>query len=139
MILNPLTWDMGAWRLFFLVAGLWNLSGAIPAIVRPEKNLQQFYRIKTGDDVAVTMNRTFWVMVLLFGVGYLAIAYDPVLFYGIIFMGIVGKILVALNWYYQKASGRLQNIGVFAATGDLLFAVLFIFSLFSPAITPCTI
>ena len=55
MILNPLTWDMGTWRLFFLVAGLWNLSGAIPAIVRPEKNLQQYYRIKTDDDVAVRL------------------------------------------------------------------------------------
>jgi len=139
MILNPLTWDFQTWRLFFLISALWNFAGGIPAVLRPEANLEKYYNVKTDDPMTIFLNRTFWIMVLIFGVGYLLIACDPVMFYGIIYMGIIGKILVAVNWYYMRAVGKLNNVGVFGATGDLIFAILFIASLFSPVINPCRI
>ncbi len=136
MILNPLTWELQSWRLFFLIAGLWNLTGAIPAILSPANNLEKYYDVKTDDFMTVFLNRSFWIVILIFGIGYLLIAYDPGLFYGIIVMGIIGKIIVALNWYYLRGIGKAKKGVVFVATGDLLFTILFVLSLFSPVISP---
>src|SRR4030042_2141959 len=121
----------GRWRLFFLAAGLWNWCGAVPAIFWPGLNLNLFYAITGLQDYPlnyylVFLNRSFWIAVLVFGLGYLIIASDPGKHLGIVVMGIIGKVIVALAWYYLFAMGKATGFAVFAATGDSLFTVFFL-------------
>jgi hypothetical protein len=119
------------WRLFFLVSGIWNLSGAVPAIFWPGLNLNLFYAITEFQDYPlnyylVLLNRSFWIAVLVFGLGYLIIASNPGKHLGIVVMGIIGKVIVAVSWFYLFAMGKATGFAVFAAIGDSLFTVFFI-------------
>ena len=119
------------WRLFFLVSGLWNLGGAIPALVSPRLNLQLMYGIFKTDESSLRfylefLNRGFWMAVLVFGIGYLIIATNPGKHLGIVVMGIIGKVIVAMSWFFLFAMGKATGFAVFAATGDSLFTVFFI-------------
>ena len=119
------------WKLFFLVSGLWNLGGAIPALVSPRLNIQLMYGLFPTEESSLwfyleLLNRGFWMAVLVFGIGYLIIATNPGKHLGIVVMGIIGKILVALVWYYLFAMGKAAGFAVFAATGDSLFTVFFV-------------
>lgn len=131
MAWNPIEWSYLTWQWFFVISGCWNLIGAIPGILKPASNLEKYYNIKTEDFITLFLNRSFWLIVLLFGIGYFLIAYDPKLFYGIIIMGIIGKILVAINWIYLFVIGKGEKIIVFGAIGDSLFSIFFILCLFS--------
>ncbi len=132
---NPLHWDYQVWQWFFVVSGVWNLIGATDGLLRPALNLEKYYNVKTDDYYTLFLNRSFWWCVLIFGVGYLLIAYDPVLFYGIIVMGIIGKVIVAANWYYLYLRGRAQTAVIFGATGDSIFTVFFVLALFSDVLS----
>lgn len=119
------------WRLFFLVAGLWNLGGAIPALVSPRLNLQLMYGLSPTEESSLwfyleLLNRGFWMAVLVFGIGYLIIATNPGKHLGIVVMGIIGKVLVALAWSYLFAIDKATGFAVFAAAGDSLFTIFFV-------------
>ena len=107
------------------------MLGAISGIVKSALNLEKFYNVKTDDFITIFLNRSFWLFVLVFGIGYFLIAANPILFYGIIIMGIIGKIIVAANWFYMFIIGKGKKILIGAAAGDLLFAVFFVLCLFS--------
>jgi lipid-A-disaccharide synthase-like uncharacterized protein len=114
------------WRIFFAVAASWNLIGAVGALIAPRMNLEKFYGIETDDDNMIFLNRAFWWVVFLFGCGYLAIAYSPIDHVDIIFFGIAGKIMVAINWFYLCARGRARIWAFLAALGDSIFTIFFI-------------
>ena len=129
--LNPLSWSYEGWRIFFLVSALWNLSGSIPALIAPGLNLKMLYNIESDDYYTIFLNRALWWAVLIFGIGYLIIAYDPGQHLGIIVMGIIGKTVIAGHWYYLFGRGRATPAAVFAATGDSIFTLFFILYLVS--------
>ncbi len=111
------------------MAALWNLLGSIPAIIFPEINLRLFYGLAGADYMTLFLNRGLWWAVLFFGIGYLIIALDPARQWGIIVMGIIGKTVVAVNWFYLFHIGKATWFAVFAASGDSLFTVLFVYYL----------
>jgi hypothetical protein len=124
-----INWGYSGWRLFFAISAVWNFSGAIHALLFPESNLQLFYGVVTGDYYTIFLNRGVWSAVLLFGMGYAIVAYDPGRNLGIIIMGIMGKIIVAICWFYLFSVDRATGYAVFGAAGDSLFTALFIFYL----------
>ena len=114
------------WRIFFAVAASWNLIGAVGSLIAPRMNLTKFYGIETDDYHMIFLNRAIWLVVLMFGCGYLAIAYSPVDHVDIIVFGIAGKILIAISWFYLFARGRAKIWAFLAAFGDSIFTVFFI-------------
>ena len=121
-----INWGYRSWRIFFAISAIWNFCGAIPALLFPETNLHQFYGIVTNDYYTIFLNRGLWLAVLLFGIGYAIVAYDPGRNLGIIIMGIMGKITVAIHWFYLFGIDKATGYAVFGATGDSLFTVFFI-------------
>ena len=126
MNVNPLEWSYQSWRLFFLISAIWNLLGCIEGTLLPGKNMLRYYGVETDDYHTLFLNRSFWGAVLVFGIGYLIIAYDPGKHLGIVLMGIIGKILVSVNWFYLYGTGRAKASALFAAVGDSLFTLFFI-------------
>ena len=135
MTWNPLHWSYQAWQLFFVIAGCWNLLGAYGGISKPVENLRQYYNVKNDDFITITLNRTFWIGVLIFGIGYFLIAVNPILFYGVIVLGIIGKITISAIWIYLFYIGKAERIAIISASGDLLFTMFFVVCLFSDIIT----
>ena len=124
--MNPLSWNYSTWQKFFAVSAAWNLIGAIPALINPRLNLIMFYGFSSDDYYTILLNRGFWASVFIFGIGYIIIAYDPGRSLGIIIMGIIGKIFVAITWFYLFAVDRAEISAVLAGGGDSIFTVFFI-------------
>ncbi|MFZ5571632.1 MAG: hypothetical protein ACOZF0_14615 [Thermodesulfobacteriota bacterium] len=129
--LNPTAWDPDTWKKFFLIAALWNFSGAIPGIFLSDLSLRLFYGIHTSDFHTLFLNSMFWGAVMIFGIGYLIVASDIDKNPGILILGIITKTLVALVWYYIYFFGcdRATILVVGGATGDLVFAGYFVYFL----------
>jgi hypothetical protein len=127
--INPAMWNFGDWKKFFRVAAAWNILGSVPAIIAPGLNLRIFYALKTDDYMMLFLNRSFWIAVLIFGIGYFIISLDPARHVGITVMGVIGKIIVALNWFYLFAIDKATFMVVFGGLGDSAFTVLFIYYL----------
>lgn len=125
--LNPAVWEFETWRKFFLLSAFWNFSGAIPGIFFPALSMRSFYGVQTDDYHTLFLTSLFWGTVLVFGIGYLIVANDPVKNYGIIALGVVGKIILSFTWYYIYffCKNRATLVAVGAATGDLIFALYF--------------
>ena len=124
--MNPLSWNYSTWQKFFAVSAAWNFFGAIPALINPQLNLIMFYGFSSDDYYTILLNRGFWASVFIFGIGYIIIAYDPGRSLGIIIMGIIGKIFVAITWFYLFAVDRAEISAVLAGGGDSIFTVFFI-------------
>ncbi len=135
--LNPTAWGGEIWRKFFLVAALWNLSGAIPGILMPGLNLRLFYGIQTTDFHMLLLNTMFWGAVLVFGIGYLLVAKNPEKNPGIVVLGVISKTLVAVVWYYLYffCDDRATILVVGGATGDVVFTGYFVYYLMRGAKT----
>ncbi|MBU2552699.1 MAG: hypothetical protein KKB20_30075 [Proteobacteria bacterium] len=124
--MNPLAWDYQTWRVVFLIAALMNFVGAAGALWRPAQNIKLMYGLENSPDLLLFLNRWLWWIVLLFGIGYLLIAWEPARFPGIVIMGAVGKALFAANWIYLRAHGRATNLVLFPSAWDTVFALLFL-------------
>ena len=127
----PVNWSVLVWRIFFFISACWNFLGGINGIVRPAKNLKKYYNVQSESYITIFLNRSFWIVVLIFGIGYLLVGIDPTLFYGIVVMGIIGKIAVAINWIYIFIIKKSERIVLLGAIGDLIFTVFFVLFLFS--------
>lgn len=129
MFLNPFAWDYQVWRIFFLIAALWNFLG-IFGMIWPQESFKNMFGKETDDDIMILLYQTLWGSVLLLGIGYLIIAYNPGTNLGLVLLGIIGKIADAYSFilYYRK--GLFQKRILVAAIGDLIFCFFFICYLF---------
>ena len=97
--LNPYEWNLSNWKTFFVIAGLWNFSMAIPAFLMPRFYAWLMYGFHTDNFYILFLNTVFFAAVFLFGIGYIMIAYDPPRNTAIVVLGIIGKILVGGIFY----------------------------------------
>jgi len=127
MKLNPTIWDYEIWRKFFFVSAVWNFSGAIPSIFYPAFSMRLFYGVQTNNYHTLLLEALFFGAVLMFGVGYLIVAFAPEKNLGIIFLGVVSKALIAIIWYciFFFCNDCAAFFVVIVATGDMIFAIYF--------------
>ena len=124
--LDPRGWEPATWKKFFAIAGLWNFSFALPAFFMPALNFRLVYGFSTGDFYHLWLNTVFFVVVFIFGIAYLMIAHDPPNNTGLIILGIIGKTVVGISFYYLYAIDRVTILPVLGGTGDLIFTGYFI-------------
>ena len=127
--LYPSNWDYQTWRKFLVIAGIWNFSFALPALLFPSFMVRLMYGFQTSDFYILYLNSSFFGTFLIFGIGYLLIAYDPGKNLGIVLLGIIGKTIVGIAFYYLYNMDRVTIMPVLAGTGDLIFTFYFIYYL----------
>jgi len=74
--------------------------------------------------------------VVLFGVSYIIIAYDPKSFPGLLLLGIMAKVLAAGTFIIYHVKGFLQKGILVGVVGDLLFSLFFALYLIGGAQSP---
>ncbi len=79
-----------------------------------------------ADPVMVAVYRGAWGTALLYGFGFLLVAYNPTQHTGVVLMGGVGKTLFALNLLYMFMQGWTSNFAVVVILGDALFVAAFV-------------
>lgn len=115
--------DRKFWRIVFLLAGLFTSLGVIPGIIRPKDGLMTFVGKEINDFYAIYFFQSLWIIVLIFGIGYLIVATRPSKHIGIVIMGLIGKFTFAINVLLNL--GNLSQLALIGAIIDFAFVILF--------------
>ncbi len=136
MHLNPLAWDYQMWRVFFVLSALWNFFFAFTGIIWPIRSLKRLCGVENPEEITIILYRSSWMSVLIFGIGYLIIAWDPGAHTGLVIVGIIGKIIASLGWFALFSKGMARKPAFWGAVGDAIFSVFFILYLCGEARVP---
>lgn len=115
---------LAGWRLMFRVAAVFNWSVAVPLWFAPVELSRLFGFTPVPTDILYA--DLFAVLVLTFGVGYWLIGMNPARNRVMVEMGICGKLLVVAVAYQHFLSGTTSLPFAALATGDLVWAMLFL-------------
>jgi hypothetical protein len=113
-------------RWLFLIAALWNFAGALPGLFDTAGMFAREFGRELTDPVMVAVYRGAWGTALLYGFGFLMIAWNPVRHSGVVLMGGLGKALFALNLANMYLNGWTSDFAVIVIGGDIIFCALFV-------------
>lgn len=114
------------YAILFVVAAVWNFAGAIPGFFDSSGMFAREFGRELHDPVMEIVYRGAWGTALLYGVGFLMVARDPVRHTGIVLMGGLGKAFFALHLAYMFAKGWTSSFALVVVAGDALFVALFV-------------
>lgn len=118
--------------ILLLIAGIWNMVFAALALVDIDQHVSIVFNYENtfDDPVARFYLAGFWLAIAAFGLGYAVVAWNQTRNRAFISIGVPGKILFfsAIAWLWWQ--GTASTIAITLASGDLLFAILFIWFLF---------
>lgn len=118
--------ELTFFRVFFVIAALWNFAGAIPAVIDSAGMFAREFGRALTDPVMVAVYRGAWVTSLLYGFGFLMVAFNPQRHTGIVAMGGLGKALFALNLLHMHLNGWTSDFAIVVIAGDVLFVAIFL-------------
>ncbi len=107
------------WNLFFGSLGLFNL----------QLSNSLFLNIITSE-AKIIANQIWWFVVLVAGIGYGIVAYFNHKFRFFITIGAAGKIALFFLVAYLWLNSIATNLAAIVVTGDLIWAIYFIYFLF---------
>ncbi|MFN3848090.1 MAG: hypothetical protein ACK4NY_01620 [Spirosomataceae bacterium] len=111
----------------FVVAALWNLIGAGFGFFNTEYTFQGLFERKLNDPLFYEVYKGAWGTTLMFFMGYLLVAYNPVRHSGIAIIGFVGKLSFAIAELQLYTSGLANSKILIIVIGDFIFCAFFIY------------
>ncbi|WP_339893001.1 hypothetical protein [uncultured Devosia sp.] len=113
-------------RSLFVIAALWNFAGAVPGLLDTAGMFMREFGRDLADPVMVAVYRGAWGTAMLYGFGFMLVAWNPVRHSGVVLMGGVGKVLFALNLAYLYLNGWTSDFAIVVIVGDIAFCALFL-------------
>ena len=113
-------------RLLFTAAALWNFAGAIPGYFDSAGAYTRMFGGTLDHPTMLAIYKGGWGAALVFGIGYLIVALRPTRHTGIVFIGVVGKLLFAADYLIMYQAGLTTSLALAVIAGDLVFTALFV-------------
>lgn len=113
-------------RILFLASATWNFAGALPGLLDTVGMFEREFGRALTDPVMIAVYRGAWGTALLYGFGFLMVAYNPGRHTGIALMGGTGKALFAINLLFMHLNGSTSPFAIVVIVGDIIFLALFI-------------
>lgn len=110
----------------FLIAALWNLVGACFGYFNTSFTFQGVFDRPLNDPLFYEIYKGAWGTTLMFFIGYLMVAYNPVKHWGIAIIGGIGKLSFAISELQLYLAGLANSKIMIIVVGDFLFCGLFI-------------
>ncbi|MCB0995509.1 MAG: hypothetical protein KDB21_10485 [Acidimicrobiales bacterium] len=110
----------------FVVAAVWNLAGALPGFLDSDGMFAREFGRDLADPVMEIVYRGAWGTALLYGLGFLMVARDPVRHTGVVLMGGLGKAFFALHLLYMYLQGWTSQFALVVIAGDAVFVGCFV-------------
>lgn len=111
------------YRIMFLIAGIWAIAVSLPYIFIYKKTFPLVGMKVPAEPVWFIFSS---LCVAVFGIGYILVSRDIAKNRGIVVMGVIGKIMVFIVFFYYTVNGALASLLMINAATDLIFAGLFI-------------
>lgn len=109
----------------FIIAALWNLIGAGFGYFNTEYTFQGLFERELNDPLFYEIYKGAWGTTLMFFIGYLFVAYNPVKHTGVALIGGIGKFTFALAELHLYLSGLANSLILIIVIGDFIFCALF--------------
>jgi len=119
----------------FLFASLWNISIGVIGIFFTDFSIGLFFSpdAVTSDFIAKLFFRLFMIAVIIFGTGYFIVSREITLNRGIVWMGLISKLILFVIFFTYYVDGSATIMALLAVTGDFLWSLIFILFLYQTA------
>jgi len=118
-------------KAVFIVSAIWNLIGAFFGYFNTAYTFQGFFNKALTDPLFYAIYQGAWGTTLVYFIGYLMVAYNPLKHTGIVIVGGIGKIGFAISLLKFYLAGLAGPIVFVVIAGDFVFALLFLYYFFS--------
>ncbi|MCD6571310.1 MAG: hypothetical protein J7L53_11460 [Deltaproteobacteria bacterium] len=111
----------------FFIGALWNLAIGLGCLTLFRLSMRLLYGAKavTNNIVATLPLRFFYGSVAIFGWGYYMVSRDLKKNRGIVWMGILAKLIIFVTFIYYYLKKNIKIIPVLLGFGDFIFTILF--------------
>jgi hypothetical protein len=118
--------EIARFRILFIVAAVWNLIGAILGYFNTAYTFRLFFDRELADPLYHAIYQGAWGTTLVYFVGYLIVAKDPIKHTAVVILGGIGKVAFAIK-LLQLYLAEIATPAVFVViVGDFVFTVLFL-------------
>jgi len=117
-------------RILFVFVALWNFTGAIFGYFNTAYTFNVFFNRELTDPLFYAIYQGAWGTTLLYFVGYLIVAYNPIKHTGIVIVGGIGKVGFAISLLKFYLAGLAGSIVFIVIVGDFIFFLLFLYYFF---------
>ena len=117
-------------RSLFIVSAIWNLIGAIFGYFNTAFTFNGFFNRELTDPLFYAIYQGAWGTTLVYFIGYLIVAYNPLKHTGIVIVGGIGKIGFAISLLKFYLAGLAGPVVFVVIAGDFIFALLFLYYFF---------
>ncbi|MEO0896867.1 MAG: hypothetical protein AAFY71_10740 [Bacteroidota bacterium] len=111
----------------FIVAALWNLIGAGFGYFNTEFTFEALFDKELSDPLFYEIYKGAWGTTLMFFLGYLMVAYDPMKHSGVAIIGGIGKLAFAVAELQLYLAGLANSYMLIVVVGDFIFCAFFIY------------
>jgi len=109
------------------LAALWNLVGAGFGYFNTTYTFQAIFERELNDPLFYEIYKGAWGTTLMFFIGYMLVAYNPVRHAGIALIGGIGKLAFAIAELQLYSAGLANSIVLIIVIGDFIFCLLFMY------------
>jgi hypothetical protein len=117
-------------KIIFLMAALWNLTGAIFGYFNTAFTFHLFFNRELIDPLIHAIYKGAWGTTLVYFFGYLIVTYNPLKHPGIVIVGGIGKFGFAAKLLQLYTSGYANSVVLVVVVGDFVFLILFLYYFF---------
>jgi hypothetical protein len=111
----------------FILAAVWNLIGAGFGYFNTEYTFQGLFGRELNDPLFYEVYKGAWGTTLMFFIGYLLVAYDPIKHIGVALIGGIGKLSFAIAELQLYLSGLADAKILIIIAGDFIFCAFFVY------------
>lgn len=111
----------------FVLAALWNLIGAAFGYFNTAYTFEGLFGRVLDDPLFYEVYKGAWGTTLMFFIGYLLVAYNPVKHIGVAIIGGIGKLAFAIAELQLYWAGLAKPIILVIVVGDFIFCICFVY------------
>lgn len=113
--------------ILFGAAAFWNLIGAGFGYFNTAYTFHELFGRELNDPLIYAIYQGSWGTTLLYFIGYLIVAYNPIKHVGIVILGAVGKVFFAVKMMELYSHNIASDLVLIIVIGDFIFTALFFY------------
>jgi hypothetical protein len=114
----------------FIISAIWNLIGAVFGYFNTAFTFNCFFNRELLDPLFYAIYQGAWGTTLVYFIGYLIVAKNPLKHTGIVIVGGIGKIGFAISLLKFYLAGLAGPVVFVVIAGDFVFAIFFLYYFF---------
>ncbi len=114
-------------KVLFIIAALWNLTGGILGYFNTAHSFNVLFDRQLTDPLFSSIYQGACGTTLLYFIGYMLVAYNPVKHTGVVIVGGIGKVGFAIQLLQFYLAGIANSTALIVIVGDFIFSLLFLY------------